>query len=386
MSDQRQPAPVHPLAQSDGMSCGAMVAQMTVRALGFHPDLALQDFSLAVGTNQRTGTVPRGLLDGFAGLGVTATFERPGGTARLKSLVRGEDGLGPKYALLRVLIGAGTKHWILCDGVALETGHLHIVDPGPGERTLRSASEIDHIWRSRSWDSVLVPATPGAHLAARMVPLQPRDVKPPPGPVPVHLTRIEEWCGGREIIPTRGLDERRRDRIAAVRNAIRRAANDLYLARLPWASPRYPDLRFSVEGGRGLLETMVVQHQDAAGRLSLVAGIEGGTTWVAPSERGLGIGAEMLLAAHAHQEHLFAQPDSFSVDGYRARLSAHRRGLIDAMDAGLDVPASVLAPYDLTGPELILRDPAWEAAWQEAEATGRPVLAPGLPMGPASAG
>ena len=110
---------------------------------------------------------------------------------------------------------------------------------------------------------------------------------------------------------------------------------------------------------------MVVRDHEG----KMVGGIINGLTWIAPDERGRGLCSEMLLVAAANTRHEFLHPISFSMDGYRTRLSAHLKAVTRAMDAGVELPLGITADYERNAAGRVGRS---ETFWDDAtEYTGR---------------
>lgn len=82
---------------------------------------------------------------------------------------------------------------------------------------------------------------------------------------------------------------------------------------------------------------MVTLGEEVAG------GMIAGTSYVHPSFRGLGIGAEIVIAAH---EYGVASPSHFSRSGQRARISAMRISVERAMDASESINPKMLEWYE----------------------------------------
>jgi hypothetical protein len=372
-------APVKPIAQPDGISCGATSVIMVIRALEFHPALQIPDVKKAVRTNPRTGTVPKGIIDGLAGLGIDAQFARPGSIAKLHSIIRGSDEAAPQYALLRLLIGGGAKHWVVVDGID-RNGQLAVVDPGSGARARYGDMQIEGWWRRRHWDCVLISADPQSHPAQKSAGVKPGEVRPAPGPASITSTTLADWCGGLPIIPESAYTKQESQAITDAGTAIERASKDPYLVEIPYRSIRKPELTFWVEGGSGMLETMVVKNQTGH---RVIGGIANGIVWVTPEFRDIGIGPEILIAAHSQPQHVFTDPSSFSIEGYKARLKAHRLALQEAMSQGEKIPPEVMSDYRVQddGKTLSLASPTWDGAWRAALNTGGTVISPRMALG-----
>lgn len=80
----------------------------------------------------------------------------------------------------------------------------------------------------------------------------------------------------------------------------------------------------------------------------IVGGINQGTLWVEPGARRKGVGAAMILCGHyeqAYTDRRFLAPTSYSVEGHKAHLSAHRKAVEIALAAGEEIDDEILADY-----------------------------------------
>lgn len=369
-------------AQPDGISCGATAASMALDGLGLLPAGGIPAVMRTIGTNPVTGTVPWGVVEGLRSLGVHARFHGapsdPDAAAplRLKGLLKGAT--GPNFVMLRILAGGYAKHWVIAEPTG--ENKVRVLDPASGRTYSGTAAQLAKDWSARGYEAITISADRDQHPG-----LSPMSrVEPPSSGMPDPArTTLAEWLVHRSdrlvIVPIPDFGE---DEARVIRNApgeLERTASDPFLRNLAVQSAARPDLHFFVVGAAGAVESMVVKDRRSG---EVLGGILNGLNYVPPEHRGRGIGPEMLLVAAANARFRFLMPYSYSVEGYRTRLAAHRLAAERTLAAGGDLPAGVLSAYEQDGTgRLRLADTAWEEFAEAAEMSGRRVSRPlaGLP-------
>lgn len=95
---------------------------------------------------------------------------------------------------------------------------------------------------------------------------------------------------------------------------------------------------------------ILITRETAAGE-NIVGGIIGGTHYVLPEYRGLGLGTDLTLAAFECGMKTVDTTVFYSEGGLASRRAAHRVAVAEALAAGCQVPAEVVADY----PEMAAR-------------------------------
>lgn len=85
-----------------------------------------------------------------------------------------------------------------------------------------------------------------------------------------------------------------------------------------------------------------------AGHYEVVGGYCDSVLWIAPEVRGKGFAVELVIAA-AEKSGCRMDPVSYTLEGLRAHMAAHREAVRRALFSGKPVPQRVLADY----PELL---------------------------------
>jgi hypothetical protein len=300
------------------------------------------------------------------------------------------------YCLLRVEIKGSDPAWGLIDGIDAETGKFRLLMPSSGKIYLVSEAALHRLGVFEGAGCFAIPDDPLAHDQdvnrndGGFEEEQRKENSYPPTSLfgadlrAPHEITLEEWCGGREVIPPAKFGDFHRRSIRAAEEMICSAAKSSRLEILPWKSAKFPDITFgAVKSAAGYsgMDRLVAFEGDRGPDMVVIGGLAGGTTWVNESRRNRGLGAELLLAAYGSEGFRFTGATSFSVDGYRARLSAHRKAVACAIAQGLAIPEDVSVQYKLGDDGILaLAESRWDEVWQEALAAGESCFSPGHRM------
>lgn len=262
------------LRQPDGISCGATVAAMVLGTLKRRDNKApVQALYPYIGTNPRTGTTPHGLIRGLSQFGVRAEYSAGDATPeRLLALTQGS------LVLLRLMAGGYAKHWIM----AWRHGHegIRTADPASGKGYGWEKDGLYQHWAMRGGEVVRVRLGKEYHL--------PLPQKPAiPGPWIPLPEQNDYWMLSRDAPVHTEISEEE------VKQAVLLSARDGYLVPLPTQSDARTDCVFSIMGGWGLHEHLVVRSNHG----DLMGGIALGQVWVVPEYRGQGLAKEMIWIA-----------------------------------------------------------------------------------------
>lgn len=279
-----------------------------------------------------------------------------------------------------------TRRWVGLDGFGegYSSGYTGM-DPQRG-RTMLPRKVLSEAWSLTGRLAVRVDSRPGA-VARPLWHASASGVGAPgthggQGPVPAWMTPLAGFLGQCSVLPPGRLPPTFQLLLEAAKARISEAlgADNLHLLRHT-PGPANRSVRFLVEPqvDVGRMATMVLIEDGC-----LVGGLGHGTAWVDEAVRGRGLGAEMVIAAHANPPHRFLCPTTYSQDGFRARLSAHRIAVERALLAHHVVPEPVLRDYVVDGGRLRLADPEkWRARMEVATPQPQPQPAaprPSLPM------
>ncbi len=357
-----------PMAQPDAISCGATAASMVLKALGFLPSGGIADIQKLIRTNPQTGTIPWAVVEGLANIGVVAQH-REDRTAKsspdsyIWRLL--EDREGKNYAMLRLLVGGHGKHWVVAE--KLPNGQMSLIDPGNGAKIHGGFSSIVQDWVARNCEAITIPMNPAQHPAKA----PPSDLTPASsGMIKPEENSLLDWLTHKTATPTLVSNAvYERDFVHDPKD-FGRLLNEL--AQDPYLRPmkgiigiKNKDAKFYVVGGPGYNESMVVRLN---GRV--VGGLLNGTNYVLPEYRRQGLGGDLLLTASQFPFFRFLKPTVYSENGYRARLSAHRRALMSALERGESVSTEILADYT---PDFRLISSKWQEIVDHAGGLKSPV-------------
>ena len=356
-----------PMAQPDAISCGATAASMVLKALGLLPPGGIADIQKLIRTNPQTGTIPWAVVEGLANIGVVAQH-REDRTAKsspdshIWRLL--EDREGKNYVMLRLLVGGYGKHWVVAE--KLPNGQISLIDPGNGAIIRQGFSSIVKDWVARNCEAITIPMNPTRHPAKS----PPSDLTPASsGMIKPEENSLLDWLTHKTPIPTLVSNAvYERDFVHDPKDFGRlldELAQDPYLRPLNGVlGIKNKAAKFYVVGGPGYNESMIVRLN---GRV--VGGLLNGTNYVLPEYRRQGLGADLLLTASQFPFFRFLKPTVYSEDGYRARLSAHRRALMSALERGESVSAEILADYT---PDFRLISSKWQEIVDHAAGLNAP--------------
>ena len=358
-----------PMAQPDAISCGATAASMVLKALGLLPSGGIADIQKLIRTNPQTGTIPWAVVEGLANIGVVAQH-REDRTAKsspdtyIWRLL--EDREGKNYVMLRLLVGGYGKHWVVAE--KLPNGLISLIDPGNGAKIRGGFSSIVQHWVARNCEAITIPMNPTRHPAKA----PPSDLTPASsGMIKPEENSLLDWLTHKKQVPTLVSNAvYERDFVHDPKDFGRlldELAQDPYLRPLKGIlGLKNKAAKFYVVGGPGYNESMVVSLN---GRV--VGGLLNGKNYVLPEYRRQGLGADLLLTASQFPFFRFLKPTVYSEDGYRARLSAHRRALLSALERGESVSAEILADYT---PDFRLISSKWQEIVDHAAGLNAPAL------------
>ncbi|WP_439814532.1 hypothetical protein [Zavarzinia sp. CC-PAN008] len=168
---------------------------------------------------------------------------------------------------------------------------------------------------------------------------------------PLHLVRLTDFIGGYPVVADdHPLSWRGRmvpaDRVMLEVSRLASSLGPVYRRRAqPCAAADYSIATISDQ------RPMVLAYHSASGRVA--GGYVGGNLWVVPEHRMQHLGAEIVRVAAGLWPSPLDFRGSYSKAGLATHCAAHRVAVISALDAGIRVPAEVLADY----PELAHRPP-----------------------------
>lgn len=320
--------------QTNGYNCGPTCIRIVLDHLEFRSDLSLDELWDIMGTNTKTGTTEIEMERGLRASKLNYLHLSPGSLTNdrvaLEYLRSQLD--SDQIVFLRTLV-YGCKHWVLVHGHVPGREFL-VTCPSMGYTTWSSDYLVES-WSARDYDHFTTPSQRNLHPDA----VADDYMRNLAEWKPVHEMSLDEFTGDFNVVPDAKLADWHRDIIAATGHNVVKNANRIRTGDFTGCHDmdceNASSLRFISLERDGCTHDMVVLDRESG---KTIGGIVKGVTWIEPSFRRQGFGAEMVLAAHSMPQIKFLRPSSYSTSGYATRVSAHSLAINRARMAGLEIP------------------------------------------------